>query len=333
MTSSIHKISRDTQAKEAIRSFLREHFANIQRAVTLSAEADGRRELRNSARNLIYALEYFRPFVNYEHLVEVRESLDVIVQTLGEISDEETLIKSLIKTEPEAPLKVLDGIRRLVEERRSLLDSLIEGLAAPCESSFRLSGTTFSNRLHDALIFTLPRSVTLNELAHTIISSCLDEMETASTALYRPSKTRTSHRLRISVRKLRYALDLFAPYFTADLRALSAELIPLHAQLGKLRDCDVKLNVLGNWLSEHQPNIHSRSDMTSEWQAAIWLLAYIFERRPKRYGRALAAGQELLASAFASRVESALMPPSTAQEVPTQFAGSTPHQTLEDLRT
>jgi CHAD domain-containing protein len=337
MTGSIHNLSPDTQAKEATRSILTDHFACIrsQLAAVFSAHMQARRELRNSARKLVFALEYFRPFVNYEQLVDAQEALDVINQTLGEICDEETFIKSLIKVEPEAPLEFLDGIRGLVEERKSLLDSLLKAFAAHGESKLRLLEATFSNRLADALKPGFPRSVTLREVARSAISDCLDEMVAASLALYRPSKTRTSHRLRISIRKLRYALEIFSPYFTADLRALSAELTPLHLQLGKLRDCDLKLNALGNWLSERQPKIHSRDDMTREWQAAVWLLAHIFEGRPKRYRKALATGQELLASAFAARVANALLPPSTAREKPTQLTDSSrlTRRTIEELRT
>jgi CHAD domain-containing protein len=306
MTGSIHNLSPDTQAKEATRSILTDHFACIrsQLAAAFSAHMQARRELRNSARKLVFALEYFRPFVNYEQLVDARESLDVINQTLGEICDEETFIKSLIKVQPEAPLEFLDGIRGLVEERKSLLNSLLKAFAAHGESKLRLLEATFSNRLADALKPGFPRSVTLSEVARSAISDCLDEMVAASLALYRPSKTRTSHRLRISVRKLRYALEIFSPYFTADLRALSAELTPLHVQLGKLRDCDLKLNALGDWLTEKQ--IKMTIGTSSQWHAAIWLLTYFYERRPRHYRKALAAGQELLADGFATRVACAV---------------------------
>ena len=335
MFGSIYSLSRHTPANE-IRSILREHFAciRLQRADAFSDSTQGRRELRNSARKLLYAIEYFKPLVDYEHFDKAQGSLGVMIQALGEICDEEIFIKSLTKIEPEAPLGLLVGIKRLIEERKSYLASLVDNLASLCDPTFQFLEATFLTGL-DALQLILGESVTLNQIACQIISGCLDDMTSASTALYRPSKTRTSHRLRISLRKLRYALALFSSYSETDLRALSTELNALHITLGKLRDCDLKLNTLGDWLTEHHAQIHTRADMTSEWQAAVWLMADIFEGRPKRYRNALAAGQDLLASAFASRVANALVLPSVVEEVRTQIADSSrlAIRTNQELRT
>src|SRR6185369_17661237 len=125
MVGSIHSLSGHTPANE-IRSILREHFACIssQPAGAFSDSTQGRRELRNSARKLLYAIEYFKPLVDYEHFDKAQGSLGVMIQALGEICDEETFIKSLTKIEPEAPLGLLVGIKRLIEERKSYLASL-----------------------------------------------------------------------------------------------------------------------------------------------------------------------------------------------------------------
>lgn len=319
------QIDGDTLAANAVRTILTGQLADLCSPCATAGSSHatrGLREMRTAARHLSYTIEYFKPFMDYAHLAAVHQTVEEIIGGLGGILDEETFVKSLTKLQPEVPTHLLSGVELLIEERRLALSNLRQALSKKLsEQGFAQLQKDFKAKLELALRMSIRSDIELRQVANGIVLTCLEEMTGASTALYRPSKTRTSHRLRISVRKLRYALDLFAPYLGRNLESMVAELAALQAALGKLRNCDLKLNALGDWLTERHLKVTDSADMSPQWQAAIWLLGYYFERRPKHYRKALAAGQELLADSFATRVASAV----SAGEPP---EGSTHHFTF-----
>lgn len=272
----------------------------------LSLHTGQSRDLRMAARCLSYAIEYFRPFIDYACLEQEHQYIDQIVSLLGEVIDEEAFIKSLVKIQPTAPTEFVRGIEMLTEDRRVRLAGLVKGVTNQLTlDEFKALQEDFRQGLTRALKAG-GNDVNSQDMARTVVLACAEEMRTSSTALYRPSKTRTSHRLRISIRKLRDALNLFAPYLGSGLDSLASELAPVQAALGKLRGCDLKLNALGDYLTEHHAGVIDGAGISPQWPAAIWLLGHFFERRPKHYRKVLSAGTELLSNGFAPRLADAL---------------------------
>lgn len=255
------------------------------------------RQIRSGARDFSYALYDLGPYLDY--LPAAHQRLDAFVDALGNLIDEDALMKYLVKAEAEAPEELLEGIGLFIEERRQGLQGLRDGvLTTLAESEL----AALSKELEIAIQKPDLVGLSVLEMARQVVLTRLKEMQTRSVAMYKPFKTKFAHRLRISVRKLQHALDLFSPYLGTELAGFSDELTKFEARLGKLRNLDRKISTVSDWLVQRHKVTSGRTDPSPQWNAAMWLVNDLFARRPKQFRKSQAAGQELFAGGFDSRL-------------------------------
>jgi CHAD domain-containing protein len=128
-------------------------------------------------------------------------------------------------------------------------------------------------------------------------------------SLYQPHKTKPLHEMRIMAKRLRYALELFAPCWSEPLASSAKEIAKMQNSLGELHDCDVWIAEIGATLrkraidrragARHAGKIldtaSTRDAQALEAQrrsAAIWLLDYFAQARTQHFRDALARWHE-----------------------------------------
>ena len=114
--------------------------------------------------------------------------------------------------------------------------------------------------------------------------------------------------MRISSKRLRYALELFAQCYGDALKEIAEEVSELQGSLGNLHDCDVWVEAFGDYLREDEEAAgdHSAARSPQRRAAVVWLLGHFAEKRMRHYREALDRWHEWQRTDFAGQIEEAL---------------------------
>ena len=305
-------------------------------------DAEGVHDMRVATRRLRSALRDFKPyFARPARLRESRAALKALADALGAVRDADVAIPALEELRDEAPEEVKTGINQLIAERRAGRDearaALVKSLGRDTLARLR---EEFAEALEEATkpggkgkhrrkrADEQPAAVSFREAGREVVRARLDEMGALSRSLYRPSKAEKLHEMRIAAKRLRYAMELFAPCFDDALTETAAEVGGLQTSLGELHDCDVWIEELcaalrapaggGNGEGEGQGTRESaggevegdeaaggdgdgakaKFEARARRAAAVWLLRRFVKRRARHYGDALARWHEWEAGDF-----------------------------------
>jgi hypothetical protein len=139
-----------------------------------------------------------------------------------------------------------------------------------------------------------------------VIVARWEELRERADSLYRPFKTRRLHKTRISAKRLRYALELFAACMGEELKDFAKEVAHLQKSLGEVHDCDERIASLGIELSEREGDAAAKShDAGTRGESAetsAWLFDYFVERRNVHYREAFARWRAWGREDFESRL-------------------------------
>jgi CHAD domain-containing protein len=149
------------------------------------------------------------------------------------------------------------------------------------------------------------------EVGRQIIVRSWDDLRSRGPGIYRPLKSRRLHRLRIAAKRLRYALELFAPCYREALRELAREVAEAQTALGELHDCDGWVEVCGQYLSGRKGADDSRRADAEELkaerrEAAFRLLEHFAAKRAQRYVEAVEIWRRWERDDFGSRLADSL---------------------------
>lgn len=264
-----------------------------------ASQTDGVHDMRVAIRRLRSVLRDFPDSAGKRPTAAFIRSLKQLADTLGRVRDLDVLIEELekISEDPECPVrKGVEQIVAIYKDRRIAARRTLENFLT---GEFVLElRTRFS-----ALIESASRQRGLFEVADVrdegrqAIARSLEEFLGKSEAIYHPSKTKRLHKLRIMVKRLRYAIELFAPHFDEPLKPFTAQIKQMQSHLGDLHDCDV-------WLDEVRTHIppKRRKPEDPKPPAAIWLISEFARRRTKAYRDALELWSEWEETNFGSRL-------------------------------
>ncbi len=84
--------------------------------------------------------------------------------------------------------------------------------------------------------------------------------------------------MRISAKQLRYAIELFAQCWGKKIESFGGQIAEMQEALGKVHDCDVWIESLGE---------HLQDDENNQIQTSIWLLSKFSKKRTENYRDAL----------------------------------------------
>jgi CHAD domain-containing protein len=253
-------------------------------------DLEGVHEMRVASRRLRSALSDFQPYLRKDSIPSQR--LKAIARSLGAVRDEDVVIAALEKLRSHAEGKIADGIeaiaaehRRQRRQARALLEPAIRHLALT-----ELS-TDFRSRLSSGMKSTRAtgktnhQSLSFAQAGSRIIGRRLKRLIKASDAFHDPLRTRKLHELRILTKRLRYAVELFAPCAGTEFKQVAKEIARLQTSLGELHDCDVWIANLGARLNKEEA-LDDGAEQRSR-DAVVWLLQHFVSERARHYCAAL----------------------------------------------
>ncbi len=294
------------------------------------SDPEGVHDMRVASRRLRSALRDFLPHLNRRgRFEEARGELRRLADALGEVRDEDVALIELEKLKDEAPPEALAGLERLMGERAARREGSRSSLS---EAITEEALEAFHELFRDAVVAaTLKRrrrkkkksedggaspedegGVSFRAAGRAVILKAWDELRELSPSLYRPRKTTRLHEMRIAAKRLRYALELFAPCWDGATKAFAEEVAELQGALGDLHDCDEWIEEWGVRLSE-KGDAAEKGDEPGEdgaraqaRAAGVWLLGHFAEARARHYRRALALWHEWEQGDFAARLAACL---------------------------
>jgi CHAD domain-containing protein len=273
------------------------------------SDPEGVHDMRVASRRLRSAMRDFAPYLRGR---VPGKRLRQLADALGAVRDADVALIALAELNREVEPDIDAGLRLLITERcqqrehaRALLELALEesALAALQEKFLRRlarsrrkpAGRARHQDRNDARSF--------RSAGREIVLARLAELFTGGKALYYPHAERRLHRLRIAAKRLRYALELFAPCWGEQLTTAAGEVAELQKSLGELHDCDIWIAELGARL-EKQP-VHAEDEqpelnenVTRMRRATVWLLERFVKERGKHYRAALARWEDWIATGF-----------------------------------
>ncbi len=325
----------DAVALEGIRAVLRGRLAEMYdlRAAALRwEEIEGVHRMRVASRRLRSALRDFDDFIESKGVPQRR--LKEVADALGKVRDQDVAIAALEKVRKKAGSGVDEGIGLLVAERnarreraRAKLESIIaETPLTELKERFlaRLEkiGNGEGRKKEAKRARRTKKAVSFRQAGRGVIESRLEELREFSNSLHHPFNVEPLHRMRIAAKRLRYALEMFAPCWGGKLASYSREVAELQTSLGELRDCDIWIDDFGARLDRHRDESHDPEGSADSRVrlAAIWLLDYFTKERGKHFRRALVRRHKWETGGFFERLIEVLDEPQSA--VPEVEAGA-----------
>jgi CHAD domain-containing protein len=252
-------------------------------------------DMRVATRRLRSALRDFKPYLEYNatkrELKTFGAEIKRLADALGAVRDLDVQLALLEKlkaqeSEASAAIEFFQALRR--DEGKTRRDELKNELERIARDDF----FQMLNLIFDAATISganqTDEAKSFRAAAREIVEQRFVEFEKKSDALLRPRAARRLHRLRIAAKRLRYAVELFAPCFDHEARKSAKEIAKLQTSLGDLHDCDV-------WLDELAARLQRKNDGEMNDAAhfgALRLVHHFTAERTRHYQEALARWQQ-----------------------------------------
>jgi CHAD domain-containing protein len=299
-------------AAEGIRLVMRsrlEEMCAFREAALDWSEMEGVHDMRVASRRLRSLVRDFSPYFRNRKLRRSMIALKNIADALGAVRDQDVALLALEKLTAEAPVEVAAGIehfageRRLKQERarsrleealtQTALDRLQKEFNVALERGLKVS----RNRRSKGDEQQAAENMSFRQAGRERLLAEVQELQDLSVSLYRPLKTKPLHQMRLAAKRLRYALELFAPCWSEPLAPFAKEIAKLQTTLGELHDCDVWIADVGKALQDG-----GESEGAEVRNAAVWLLDYFVRERTDRFRAALARWHEWETNHFQQRL-------------------------------
>jgi CHAD domain-containing protein len=324
----IEGLNCDAEALSGIRLVLHTRLGEMldRREAALNFEdIEGVHDMRVASRRLRSAIKDFRDYLGKNSLPKRR--LKEVADALGDVRDQDVAIEALEKiraeaTDAEASADVVAGIGQLLKERSALRQSARVKLAfIIAERPLAELRNKFLSRLDSVEDTTrakggkrgrgATKDVSFRQAGREVIAGRVVELHELSHSLHHPHNIKPLHRMRIAAKRLRYAMELFAPCWGGTLTSYAHEVSDLQASLGDLHDCDIWIDELGTRLDRHhaESTINLTGEATNQGQvrrAAVWLLDHFTKERGKHFRHALARWEEWETTNFFAQLASIL---------------------------
>jgi len=258
-----------------------DEIVNLRGVVLNSDDIEAVHDMRVATRRLRSALRDFAPVLRKSPLKNVNKNLKRLADSLGAARDLDVAIVALEKLHTKAGDEAVKaGIQKLVDEKRekrrgaqldlmqmlavSRIEDLqkifygaVEKASRPKKSSKPIS---FTNAGRDAVF------------------ESLQEFCNLSASLYAPHQIKRLHKLRISAKRLRYAIELFTACWGKHIEPFAEEIAEMQSYLGEVHDADTWIESFSKRLLENDEEI---------LQTNIWLLSRFVKLRTKNYRSAI----------------------------------------------
>jgi CHAD domain-containing protein len=278
-------------------------------------DPEGVHSMRVASRRLRSTLRDFAPYLHKRPLNSAGKKLKHVADTLGEVRDLDVALLALAEIKAEAPPALVEGLTQFVAAREALREKAREALKAVFEKDLPALESQFVAGVDKAAT---PRGssnsgkpeLTFAEMSRAVILDRLREFEKASSGLFKPLDVEALHDMRIAVKRLRYAIELFQKCWGRSMWVFAQRAARIQTALGDLHDCDVWIQSLGKHINR------ARKQKQEEQVAAlVWLLSHFVKLRTKHMRRALDHWREWERHNTSGRLREILAVPTETVEI------------------
>jgi CHAD domain-containing protein len=280
-------------------------------------DPEGVHSMRVASRRLRSTLRDFTPYVHKRRLSGAMKQLKNLADALGEVRDHDVAIIALEKLKIEAPAELATALDQFIETRTSAREHARRDLTAVIDpAELKHLETKFVSALDEAIaVVNRPKKrqqdkppLTFADMSRDVILDRLKEFEKRSEGLFKPLDVVALHEMRIAVKRLRYALELFSKCWPRVVGAQARRAARIQSALGELHDCDVWIESVGKQI------IRARKQKEKQQTTVLlWLLSHYVRLRTKHLHRAFARWREWEAQDASGKIRTALEPSPPAQ--------------------
>ena len=290
----INGIDCDAPANTGGSAVLKVRFEEMVAFHSAAIEPDGVNgvhDMRVASRRFRSALRDFSPFFEKKHVKSLKRDAKAVADALGEVRDHDVAIEALGALKDKAPnAAIAAGMNTLIEARQVLRadarSQFLKHVTSDRLAEIRneLERALDSKSDEDAPIF---RSFAINALerAH---KKFVERAE----SIYQPFNDKALHKLRLSAKRLRYALELFDNCWAGELKPFAKYVSKLQSSLGEVHDSSEWIGYLSQ----------IRENDGIDRQTASWLISEFLSLRTAEYLKALEIWNEWLASDLTGRL-------------------------------
>ena len=283
------------------------------------ADPEGVHSMRVASRRLRSALRDFMPYVRKRRLAPVLKPLRQLARALGDVRDHDVAILGLEEIQKHAPRETSAALTELIETRKAIREEARKELEAVITTEeLQALQLEFLARVDEATASSERKSkqtdeprVTFADMSRAVLLARLKEFEKLSNALFRPLDGDALHEMRIAVKRLRYAIELFQPCWPRAIATHAKRAARIQTTLGDIHDCDVWIASVGKLIVRaRKQNEHERI------KGLVSLLSYFTKLRTKYLRRALARWCEWEAQDSSGKLRAAVAPKEEAADLP-----------------
>ena len=276
------------------------------------SDPEGVHSMRVASRRLRSTLRDFTPYLHKRRLSGAMKQLKKLADTVGEVRDHDVAIIALEELKTHAPRELSAALDQFIQTRAGVREKARKELTAAIDTAeLKHLETKFFSALDEAIaVANRPKKqahdkppLMFAEMSRTVILDRLKEFEKRSEGLFKPLDVDALHDMRIAVKRLRYALELFSKCWPRTVAAQAKRAARIQGALGELHDCDVWIESFGKQI------IRARKQKDKQQVAVlVWLLGYFVRMRTKHLHRAFARWREWETQDASGKLRAALEP-------------------------
>ena len=257
------------------------------------SDPEGVHSMRVASRRLRSTLRDFAPHLHKRGLNSVSKKLKRLADTLGEVRDFDVALLALAEIKAESPPAFVESLTQFVQAREALREQAREALKAVLEKDLPALESQFVAGVDKAAT---PRGssssgtkpeLTFKEMSRDVILDRVREFEKTTAGLFKPLDVEALHDMRIAVKRLRYAIELFQKCWGRPMAVFAKRAARIQTALGDLHDCDVWIQTLGKHINRAR-----KKKQEDQVAALVWLLSHLVKLRTGHMRRALARWRE-----------------------------------------
>ncbi len=272
-------------ASEVLRLRLDE-IGEFQAAAMGADGVDGVHDMRVASRRFRSALRDFAPLLDKKAVKALKKNVKGVANALGNVRDQDVAIEALVTMREKAPNeKAAAEIDLLVQARRNLRSEAHTEFVKHI-SPDRL--VAIRGDLEEAFAIKPPvaTAVAFRSFAADAIDRTHKRFLERAESIYDPFNDNALHKLRLSAKRLRYALELFNECWDGELKPFAKYVSTIQSSLGEVHDSSEWITYLGQ----------IRDNYDIDRQTVAWLMTQFVSLRTAEYIKALELWNEWLSS-------------------------------------
>jgi CHAD domain-containing protein len=276
----IEGIDCQAPANTGIRLVLLERFEELLefRADALKWEdPEGVHSMRVASRRLRSALRDFTPYIKKRGLATTLTRIKTLAGALGAVRDEDVAIDALQSLSAKTSASVTKTLEHIIKERNQARDEARKELKLRVsKQELRQLNSDFREAISVATYTSsIPRrELSYSEMAREVIGVRLGDFEKLSDTLFTPFDVEGLHELRISGKRLRYAVELFDQCWGSSTMPIAKRIAALQTHLGDIHDSDVWIESFGKRLKQGSQRAEQNDN-----ESCVWLLNHFVKVR------------------------------------------------------